>query len=170
MSEEGSASGAEAKQYATSLEKGLEYEDFAFDLLRQHGLTVTRFVSRKWQLRGECSAGIEVKFDDRLADTGNVYIETGEKSRPDPTRDYWPSGIYRDDNTWLYAIGNYQVLYVFGKQHLRSIEQKIPADSKRRKQIPTSKGFVLTAKEAERNAEKVIDLGASVRPIQGGVA
>lgn len=162
---------AHAKKYADSMEKGLEYEDFVFDLLRQHGLTVTRFVSRTWQLKGECSAGIEVKFDDRLADTGNLYIEIGEKSRPDPTRDYWPSGIYRKDNTWLYVIGNYRTVFVFGKRHLQTLEQRIPADARRRKQIPTSRGFVLTVDEARRNAEKVIELpDSSLRSIAGGAS
>lgn len=138
-----------------------EYEDFVFDLLREHGLTVTRYVSQKWQRKGECSGGIEVKYDRRFVETTNLYIETAEKARP-RAGSYAPSGIYREDNSWLYVIGDYETVFIFGKQLLRLVDGLIPENSARRVQTETSQGFLLTPDEQRRYAEKVIEAGGRV--------
>ena len=50
--------------------------------------------------------------------TGNIYIETAEKAIP-REGPYVQSGIYRDDESWLYGIGDYSKFYIFGKKCLK---------------------------------------------------
>ncbi|MEJ7871742.1 MAG: hypothetical protein WKF67_05750 [Rubrobacteraceae bacterium] len=134
-------------------EKATEFEDFVFDLLRKHGLTVNRYVSRKWQYGvGECSGGIEVKFDDRMRETDNVYIEVAEKAQPNESRAYSPSGIYRNDNSWLYVIGDYYTVYVFAKKTLQHLHKSGRYEQKSK---PTSLAFVLPKAKAELHAARV---------------
>lgn len=138
-------------------EKAVEYEDFAFDLLRQLGITVVRYVSREWQFgTGECSGGIEVKFDDRMRETGNLYIEVAEKARPDESRDYCPSGIYRNDNSWLYVIGDYSEVFVFAKRTLQHLDR---SGRYERKAKATSLAFVLPIEKARLHAARVLVRG-----------
>lgn len=153
-----SESGAEAREdyaeyRARMSEKATEFEDFVFDLLREHGLMVTRYVSRKWQYdMGECSGGVEVKFDDLVKKTGNLYVEVAEKATPDESRGYCPSGIYRNDNSWLYAIGDYAEVFVFAKKTLQHLDK---SGRYERKQKPTSLAFVLPKEKARVYAARV---------------
>lgn len=172
MGERGGVSEPEARDDYTAYrarmsEKATEFEDFFFDVLRQHGLTVCRYVSRRWQYNvGECSGGVEVKFDDLIRKYGNLYIEVAEKAFPDESRPYAPSGIYRNDNSWLYAIGDYEAVFVFAKSTLRLLDK---SGRYERKIKPTSIGFVLPEKKARVYAAAVFDeLGG--RPRFGGAA
>ncbi len=136
--------------YREKLEQGLQFQDFVSELLYKEGFPVVSYVSSLYQRRcGENIIGIEIKFDARFRETGNLYIETAEKSSP--TREfYYPSGIYRKDNTWLYAIGNYSMVYLFPKKYLQLIR-------KRYKEIirATSKGFLLSKADADKYAIRV---------------
>ena len=71
--------------YRDSLEKGLEYQDYVCKLLLSElAIPLSVMSSRKYQLSvGENLQGIEIKFDDKLKQTGNIYIEISEKSHPD---------------------------------------------------------------------------------------
>lgn len=112
--------------YKEQLEKGIEFQDFVNSLLYDIGIVVVQYQSKRYQFeRGENSGGIEIKFDDKFERTGNLYIECAEKSHPDNDQ-YMPSGIYRYDNSWLYAIGNYQVVYLFVTRHLRWLHERKP--------------------------------------------
>jgi hypothetical protein len=75
-----------------------------------------------------------------------------EKSNADNVN-FINSGIYRNDNTWLYIIGNYKILFIFGKSTL-----KLMYKSKRYREveIPTSKGFLVPKVDAEKYALKII--------------
>lgn len=142
-----------AKYRAKMSEKATEFEDFVFDLLSKNGLNVTRYVSRKWQYEvGECSGGVEVKFDDLMRDTGNLYIEVAEKSVPNVSKSYYPSGIYRSDNSWLYVIGDYEEVFVFAKRTLWHLDR---SNRYERKQTPTSLGFLLPKAKARVHAARV---------------
>ena len=94
---------------------------------------------------GENKCGFEIKFDDKTKETGNVYIEVSEKSNP-ANPEYIASGIYRNDNTWLYIIGNYEKIFIFPKSYLRMLHSK---GKFKEVQTPTSKGFLIPAKQAE---------------------
>ena len=137
---------------ADKSQKGKEYEDFVCEYLaKQIGLVITVFSSKKYQYnKGETLQGVEIKYDMRYGETGNLYIEVGEKAKP-RNGCYFPSGILREDNTWLYIIGNYKEIFVFGKKHLKAVYE-----SKRYYRLienngtETSTGFLLTKEQANR--------------------
>ena len=56
-----------------------------------------------------------------------------------------PSGIYRNDNTWLYVIGDYENIYIFSKKQLQNAHKN---KKFREVEIPTSRGFIIPLDEA----------------------
>ena len=76
---------------ANKIESGLLFQDFVVDVLLQTlGFAVVTNSSRAYQHTvGESRTGVEIKHDERFADTGNLWIEVAEKARPRPgdTRD-----------------------------------------------------------------------------------
>lgn len=145
-----------------SFEDGLEFQDFVADALcRELGLAISNFSSRRFQYTvGENKQGIEIKLDKRMADTGNVSIEVGEKSRADNPR-YVPSGILREDNSWLYVQGCKELLFIFSKKRLVDLY-----NSKRYRvdELPTIRRFLMPMADAMRHAEKVLDFRDSEVP------
>ena len=140
--------------YRQKLEEGLCYQDFVVEQLYGAGIPLISYSSKKYQnLIGENKAGIEIKFDQKFRETGNFYIETAEKSRAENPF-YVASGIYRNDKTWLYLIGNYSSIYVFSKRQLQMV-----ADKHRKVQTATSQGFLLPVDYAEKHlAIKIIHI------------
>lgn len=139
--------------YREKLKQGIEYQDYIFDKLYSLGLPLISYGSKKYQIeKGENKAGFEIKFDDKFAITGNFWIEVAEKSNAN--NEYWiPSGICRDDNTWLYLIGNYEIIYIFAKLHLKLIQTQYNIIINNTK---TSKGFLLPKKRANILAVRII--------------
>ena len=133
--------------YKEKLEQGLTYQDFVVEKLYEIGLPLISYSSKKYQaLIGENKIGIEIKNDDKFAETGNFYIETAEKS--DANNLNWiPSGICRNDNSWLYILGNYNEIYIFSKKQLILIHK---TGKYREVEIPTSKGYLLPMDKAEK--------------------
>jgi hypothetical protein len=72
---------------------------------------------------GESKAGVEIKNDQRMRETHNLYIEYYEKSRK-RNKDWVPSGIFRTDNTWLWAIGDEITFYFIAKKDLIKLYYK----------------------------------------------
>lgn len=141
-----------------AMEDGLRYQDFVVELcLKSIGLVIVCCSSRKYQLSvGESQTGTEIKLDRNLASTGNLWIEVAEKARP-REGDYARSGIYRDDNSWLYIIGNYEIVYIFEKKKLKDLcearRDKFPLHENRTK---TSRGFLLHKDLAYEFAGKIL--------------
>jgi len=134
-----------SEEYSACLEAGLTYQDFVVEKLYDAGIPLISYSSKKYQaLRGENKAGIEIKFDRKFRNTGNFYIETAEKSNPQ-NKEYIPSGIFRSDNTWLYIVGDYETIYVFSKEQLKKCKNKF-----QQVETPTSRGFLIPIKEAQR--------------------
>lgn len=109
--------------YKGKLQAGLEYQDFIADRLRKGDpcIILGAYSSRKYQNeRGESAAGIEIKYDMRMKETGNLYFEVAEKSDA-KLPEYTPSGIMRNDNTWLYLIGDYEQAFLFSKHQLKAV-------------------------------------------------
>lgn len=133
--------------YKTQLEAALEYQDFVSDVLRRdYGIYLGVYNSRKWQQsKGESASGIEIKMDTRFAKTGNLYIETAEKSNASLS-DYVESGVRRNDGTWLYLIGDYSEAFLFSKRQLRDVcaqpDEYHRKKGIRRTQTPTSIGYL----------------------------
>lgn len=131
--------------YVDKLEQGLEFQDRVTQLLYQRGIVVIGYASRRFQiLRGENMLGAEIKNDAKFRETGNLYIETAEKSHPDKPK-YYPSGIHREDNSWLYVIGDINDIWIFSTKYLRMLESKY-----RKVETPTSQGFVMPLSEAHK--------------------
>jgi len=134
--------------YKQSLEKGQEYQDFIMDILqKKYGMSISCYTSKKWQYsNGESRQGVEIKFDDRMKETNNVYIEIAEKTNSD-NLNFVDSGIMREDNTWLYIIGNYDKFYIHSKKYLKKLYE---SNKYKVITIPTSKGFLLPCDESEK--------------------
>lgn len=140
--------------YQSQLEDGQAYQDFVAEKLYHEGIVLVNFQSRASQLRvGENLLGLEIKYDKQFIKTGNLYIEIAEKSDAS-NRQFVTSGIYRDDNTWLYGIGNYDELFLFSKRTLRKVYEHRKRDTDAYKETPTSRGFVLPRREAAELAER----------------
>lgn len=139
------------KYYQQQLKDGIEYQDFVYDQLYGIGLPVLSYSSKKYQLlRGENKPGIEIKYDKKFHATGNLYIEIAEKSSPSKLN-FVESGIYRDDNSWLYIIGDRERIFVFSKTILKLLEGRYE-----HKETATSKGFLVPLADAEKYAAKII--------------
>jgi len=138
------------------IESGLLYQDFIVDLMLQVlRFPVTTYSSRLYQTTvGEGPCGVEIKHDEKYATTKRLWIEVAEKARP-RDGDYAPSGICRDDNSWLYIIGNYDVVFVFSKVLLRAYHDtgRYPV---RENNTRTSKGFLLPDRIAWSSAARVL--------------
>ncbi len=147
-------------EYAEKLEAGLEFQDFVMRRLHALGIVLQTIGSKSGQLKGENLLGLEIKFDRKRKETGNLYIETHEKSNAE-NRFWICSGILRDDNSWLYGIGDRECFWIFGKKHLRTVYQrlesnKLTIDGVRVVSNPTSKGFLIPSVLAGDWAQKTV--------------
>ncbi len=137
--------------YNEMLEKGQEYQDFVADELYKRGISIGSYASKKWQIEhGENRAGIEIKYDMQFCNTRRLWIEISEKSHPINAL-YVKSGIYRDDNSWLYVIGDYRTIFILPKVTLRLLFEagRYP---ERENNSRTSTGFLFPEKDARKYA------------------
>lgn len=138
---------------ANSFQSGLEFQDFVCLRLAQEHVILQNTGSKLYQLRiGENLQGFEIKLDRRCTETGRLSIEIAEKSREDMPM-WTPSGIYRDDNTWLYIQGNYDVFFVFALNYLRARHK---SGRYQEGATDTVRKFYLPMSEAERWAVKTV--------------
>jgi ribosomal protein L37AE/L43A len=126
--------------------EGLEYQDFIAEKFYEIGIPIVSYGSKKYQYtKGENRNGIEIKYDMKFKDSGNLYIEIAEKQNEN-NENYVTSGIFRNDNSWLYVIGDYEEIFIFGKKHLQAIYKQ---NRYKEVETPTSKGFLLPVKDAK---------------------
>lgn len=143
--------------YAEKLQQGLEFQDIMTRELYIRGIVVIGFSSRRFQnLIGENMLGAEIKRDGHFRNTGNIYLETAEKSHPSNPQ-YIPSGIMRKDNSWLYIIGDEQTAYIFSTKYLRLLASK--RNWREVKKI-TYGGYLMPIEDAERYCIRKIDINA----------
>ena len=136
------------KEYRDNLEAGNQFQDYATEALALCGLRISVYTSQAAQLSGENMAGIEIKYDSKFRETGNLYIEYAEKSNP-YNYEYVNSGILRDDNTWLYLIGDYNGACMLPKKSLQRLLESVlrGEENIELKETPTSRGMVLPIKK-----------------------
>jgi len=151
------------KYRSNKIESGKLFQDFVVDACwNLLGLAIVQYSSQVYQQTiGESKTGAEIKHDEQFAQTDNLWIEIAEKARPRPG-DHVASGIYRNDNTWLYIIGNYDTLFIFQKTLLKILHQS----GKWRileNRTQTSRGFLLSKKDAERYAAAILQPRAATR-------
>ena len=140
-------------QHADPLQVGAEFLDFVTVTLQTRGLYLQPFTSKKYQYnKGESLQGWEVKLDQRFLETGRLSIEVAEKTRS-ANASWVPSGIYRNDNTWLYIQGNYQRFYIFLKKFLVQLHQ---AGRYSEGEIPTLRKFYLPVIDADKYGERIV--------------
>lgn len=135
--------------YKIQLEEGQKFQDYcAYLLQKKLNIGVVNFQTKDWQYKlGENMQGIEFKFDSIFDSTGNLWIEIQE--RHDPDSPYVDSGILRQDNSWLYCIGNYDLFYIFSKKFLVSLYNSKRYEVRENK-VKTSRGFLLPKSDAEK--------------------
>ena len=143
-------------EYASRFAAGTLYQDWLVMEMLKRGWVIQTLSSKEYQVRvGESVGGMEIKFDRRAAETKNLYIECAEKSNA-ANENFVPSGIYRNDNTVLWFIGDRSKVYVIGKKHLRA-EHKARRFELRPVKTPTSAGFLLPVERAEELAVWTIE-------------
>lgn len=139
-------------RYSKDLQRGLEYQDYVFDKLRtMDGMPIFlgAYSSVKYQTcKGESPSGLEVKYDALFRQTGNLFIETAEKSHSEQDT-FHASGVMSEDNTWLYLIGDYDEAFIFTKNLLRAFCVPFNKDIKY-KETPTSQGYIFPLEYVER--------------------
>ena len=147
-------------EYESNYKKGNKYQDFIVDLfIETFGIAISCYSSKENQYnKGESRQGIEIKFDDILKETGNLYIEIKEKANEN-NDSYVDSGIFRNDNTWLYVIGDYEDIFIFSKKMLQQLYKH---KSYEQKTIATSKGYLLPKEEAGKYCITYIKGGVNV--------
>ena len=137
----------ENERHRRDRERGEEYQDFLTQyMIRNHGIPLNLYSSKKYQFEyGEGASGIEVKFDAMSEKYGNWYIETEHKTSPEQP-DWRPGGVMRNDNAWLYLIGNSEQAMLMSKRQLRLVIQHKSDEYKlthgiKFKEIATSRGY-----------------------------
>ena len=142
--------------YQKQLADGQLYQDFAVDCCWSIlGLAVVQYGSKLYQHQvGESRTGVEIKHDKRYAETGNLYIEVGEKASI-RNGEHAASGIERGDNSWLYLIGDYNTIFVFSKRLLQQLH-KCGKYEVFEISMKTSRGFLLPGEDAEKYAAQIM--------------
>ena len=143
-----------------SFEVGSSFEDFVCIELSKQGIILQNIHSRKFQYEtGENLQGYEIKYDSRCTGcstdkppTNRLSIEVAEKT-DENNINYIPSGIYRDDNSWLYIQGNYHQFWIFQKKLLVMLHN---SNRYKKKTLPTIKTFYLPVKDADKYCAKKI--------------
>jgi hypothetical protein len=139
--------------YQEKLAQGLEFQDYVVYELYKRGIVMVCFSSKKFQNKvGENTLGAEIKKDGKFRETGNLYIETSEKSHP-KNQSYVSSGIHRQDNSWLFVIGDEKTIWIFSIKYLQMLQYRY-----KKKEIATSRGFVMPLKDADKYCLRKITL------------
>ena len=139
-------------------EAGMLYQDLVVDAFdKELRIPIQTYDSQYRQYAiGESRQGIEVKFDMRFVETGNLYVETAEKREPRHGQ-YHPSGIYRRDNSWLYVIGDERFIFVFTRCELLRLHQAGEGGRRfKHVETDTSKGFLLPESSAREHKRLVL--------------
>ena len=88
--------------------------------------------------------------------TGRLSIELQEKSRKAGER-WIDSGILRQDNSWLYVQGNYEIIFIFAKNWLLRVYHTTVAPEDIREFNGTVRKFYLPLEHALLGAGLVVN-------------
>jgi len=142
--------------YKERLLQGKEYENFVRKVLKEKinlSVDVYKNIQDQYNI-GESEQGFEIKYDKRYKETNNIYIEVAEKTNKN-NLNFIDSGIYRNDNSWILLIGNFDVIYFFGINTLRLLYE---TDRFKKVNTETSKAFLLYPEDIEKYKLKKIIL------------
>jgi hypothetical protein len=132
--------------YDHQMEVGQKFQKHCHLVVEEFaGKPVKTYTTKEEQYNiGENDANIEIKNDNEWKNTGNLYIEVAEKQR-ERSGAYYPSGIYRNDKSIYYLIGDTSVAWLFLKKDLQRI-----AETLHQVTIPTSQGLLLKTYKADK--------------------
>ena len=142
--------------YKERLLQGKEYENFVRKVLKEKmnlSVDVYKNIQDQYNI-GESEQGFEIKYDKRYKETNNIYIEVAEKTNKN-NLNFIDSGIYRNDNSWILLIGNFDVIYFFGINTLRLLYE---TDRFKEVKTETSKAFLLYPEDIKKYKLKKIIL------------
>jgi hypothetical protein len=154
-------------KHKDSLQVGQDFEDFVVkEIEERYGYRIHVYRTKDEQFNiGESKEGFEIKYDARstgdctygeCSPTGYVAIEVAEKTSP--SQECWvDSGIYRNDNSIWYVVGNYQRLWIFSKKKLKDMYRSGKYKTVKTKE--TLKTMLIPIKEADVSSEKNIVIG-----------
>lgn len=154
----------DAPNRADTLKDADAFQEHVRRILNPWGITIWNFAHKHEQYTiGENPQGCEIKLDRRCTETGRLSIEIQEKTRRDsPT--WINSGILRNDNSWLYVQGNYEIVFVFAKNWLvRWYESKV-VEADIHESYGTVRKFYLPLKTAMICAALVLDGNGQRKP------
>jgi hypothetical protein len=102
-----------------NLDRAHQFESFVYDwFISNYGISITHYHTKEEQFeKGENRQGFEIKNDQSLENTGNLFISV---LRRDNQGNEYASGIFKKDNRWLYIIGNKDEFYVFSCKQLQN--------------------------------------------------
>tara|TARA_Y100000310_G_C20545564_1_gene745387 strand:+ start:525 stop:1013 length:489 start_codon:yes stop_codon:yes gene_type:complete len=143
----------DSEYYNNKRIEGEMFEGFVYAKLEHLlGIEINSCDTKKEQFDiGENYFGMEIKNDEASERTGNLFVEYQEKSKS--TNENWVhSGIFRNDNSWLYLIGNTKAFYIFSIKDLRIAynAKDASAEPKHERKMcnrGTSWGFLLKGKK-----------------------
>lgn len=132
------------------LEETLIFQDFiTLQLFQKLGWSVNQLASKKYNIEyGESLAGIEIKNDKRMKETGNIYVELAESHYE---QNFVPSGINRDDNTLIWCIGDFDVAYLIVKKQLKFLCDNFQRYGFKKVQTDTSIGILIPTSFLDKN-------------------
>lgn len=107
-------------------EIGEQYQDFVMKELLKIGVVVQCYSSGKYQYEcGESISGIEIKHDSKIKETKRIYFETNAINKD--LNKFVKGGIFKEDNAWLYVIGDEDDIYIFAKAQIKQLCETILA-------------------------------------------
>lgn len=138
------------------LEEANRYQDFiSVELMKRLGWSIGLFTSKHYQYNyGESLAGVEIKYDKKMASTKNLYIETHERHSTD--KKFVASGINRQDNTLFWCIGDYNTAYIFVKAQLKHLCENFKSNGFKQVETDTSKGVLIPISYFEKHELLVV--------------
>lgn len=130
------------------LKKGITFESYISDWFqKEKGISLSTYHAENEQRKGENRQGIEIKNDQCFNNTGNLFISV---KRIYGTLDLnW--GVFKEDNTWLYVIGDESKHWVFLRKTLqRYYKVKKPELKQASIKGGLELGFLLTLEDADK--------------------
>jgi hypothetical protein len=146
----GAGSGVVSDYYAEQLALAEAWERYIVARLRREGIPAERHDTKDSQIRyGDMRIGpdhVELKYDQKFVETGNLFIEVAEKRRAEQAQ-WMPSGIYASSLARWYGVGDHRDWFLFERVALRDVARPERIITIKR---ATSQGFLL--RPAERVA------------------
>lgn len=110
--------------FASSNEIGSIYQDILSRELLNYGIVIQCHTSCFFQMNyGENPQGIEIKYDSKVETTNNIFFEFEAINKKGDK--FIKGGIEKQDNAWLYIIGNGKECWIFAKNQLQSLFRKV---------------------------------------------